>query len=150
MRICDVCTRLEDSVVITALFRCLVHMLFRLRRLNQRWRDYAPMLVAENRWRAQRYGIDAGLIDFGRGTIVPFPDLLDEILDLVAPDAAELECTSELLQAREIVARGTSAHHQRRTYQTARAEGASSGEALRAVVDMLIAESKARTLRVRT
>ncbi len=145
MRICDVCTRLEDAVVITALFRCLVHMLFRLRRLNQRWRDYAPMLVAENRWRAQRYGIDAGLIDFGRGTIVPFPDLLDEILDLVAPDADELGCTGELLQAREIVARGTSAHRQRRTYQAARAEGASSAEALQAVVDLLIAESKAQT-----
>ncbi|MCY4431618.1 MAG: carboxylate-amine ligase [Rhodospirillales bacterium] len=145
MRICDVCTKLEDAVVITALFQCLVHMLFRLRRLNQRWRDYAPMLVAENRWRAQRYGIDAGLIDFGRGAIVPFPDLLDEILDLLAPDADELGCTGELLQAREIVARGTSAHRQRRTYQTACAEGAGSGEALRAVVDMLIAESKVRT-----
>ena len=145
MRICDVCTRLEDAVVITALFRCLVHMLFRLRRLNQRWRDYAPMLVAENRWRAQRYGIDAGLIDFGRGTIVPFPDLLDEILDLVAPDADELGCTGELLQAREIVARGTSAHRQRQAYRTARAAGASPGAALRAVVDMLIAESRVRT-----
>ena len=103
------------------------------------------MLVAENRWRAQRYGIDAGLIDFGRGTIVPFPDLLDEILDLVAPDAEELGCTGELLQAREIVARGTSAHRQRQAYRTARAEGAGPGAALRAVVDMLIAESRVRT-----
>ena len=141
MRICDVCTRLEDAVVITALFRCLVHMLFRLRRLNQRWRGYASMLVAENRWRAQRYGIDAGLIDFGRGEIVQFPDLLDEILELVAPDADELGCTSELRAAREILARGTSAHRQRRAFEEARARGASRDEALRDVVDMLIAES---------
>ncbi len=29
------------------------------------------MLVNENRWRAQRYGIDEGLVDFGKGQIVP-------------------------------------------------------------------------------
>ncbi len=143
MRICDVCTRLEDAVAIAALFQCLVHMLFRLRRLNQRWRSYAPMLVAENRWRAQRYGIDAGLIDFSRGAIVPFADLLDELLELVEPDGDALGCSAALLQVRAIVKRGTSAHRQRRRYAEARSQGADRDGALRDVVDMLIAESMA-------
>ena len=73
MRITDVCTRLEDGIAIAALFRCLLRMLWRLRRQNQRWRRYPPMLVSENRWRAQRYGIEEGLVDFGKGEVVPFP-----------------------------------------------------------------------------
>ena len=67
MRVTDVCTRLEDALCIAALFRCLCRMLFRLRRNNQSWRVYSRLLVNENRWRAQRYGSDAGLVDFGPG-----------------------------------------------------------------------------------
>ena len=69
MRISDVCTRLKDASAIAALFQCLLRMLYRLRRSNQRWRSYAHMLINENRWRAQRYGVDEGMIDFGRGQI---------------------------------------------------------------------------------
>ena len=47
-------------------------MLWRLRRENQRWRVYPHMLVNENRWRAQRYGFDEGLVDFGKGEVVPY------------------------------------------------------------------------------
>ena len=70
-RIMDVCTRLDDAVAIAALLACLVRMLFRLRRKNQRWRIYARMLLDENRWRAMRYSFDKGLIDFGKGEINP-------------------------------------------------------------------------------
>jgi glutamate---cysteine ligase / carboxylate-amine ligase len=141
MRICDVCTRQEDAVAIAALFQCLIHMLHRLRRMNQRWRTYAQMLVAENRWRAQRYGIDEGLIDFGKAEVVSYPALLDEIIELTLPDADELGCTQELLRAREILVKGTSAHRQRRAHGEALASGASPEDAMKAVVDMLIEES---------
>jgi carboxylate-amine ligase len=87
MRITDSCTTMEDSLSIAALFRCLLRMLWRLKRENQRWRVYARMLIDENRWRAQRYGTDQGLVDFGRGAIVPYADLLEEILVLIDQDA---------------------------------------------------------------
>lgn len=54
LRICDVCTRLDDAITVAALFRCLARMLYRLRRDNQRWRSYERFLVNENRWRALR------------------------------------------------------------------------------------------------
>ncbi len=142
MRICDVCTRLDDAICIAALYVCLVGMLVRLRRGNQRWRTYANMLVAENRWRAQRYGNDQGLIDFGRGTIVPYGELLDEIIALVRPEAETLGCVSDIEHARTILARGTSAHNQRRIFEQARDAGAGTPEALRSVVDWLIAETQ--------
>ncbi len=141
MRITDVCTRLDDAVAIAALYMCILRMLYRLRRNNQRWRIYMRMLVNENRWRAQRYGIDEGLVDFGIGRIVPYADLLDELLGFVAEDAAALSCQAEVAGTRAILARGTSAHNQRRVYSQAIAKGAAPHEALAAVVDWLIAET---------
>ena len=141
MRICDVCTRLEDAMCVAALYVCWLRMLYRLRVNNQRWRSYPRMLVAENRWRAQRYGVDKGLVDFGRGAVVDYPELLDEMIELCAEDAEALQCGAEIEHARRIVARGTSAHLQVRTYRDALAGGASEREALEAVVDMLVEET---------
>ena len=58
MRVTDVCTRLEDGVCVAAMYVCILRMLFRLRRSNQTWRQYPLFLLAENRWRAQRYGVE--------------------------------------------------------------------------------------------
>lgn len=143
MRITDICTRLEDTISIAAIFVCLLRMLYRLKRKNQRWRKYANMLVQENRWRAQRYGLDEGMVDFGKGTIVPYADLLDEILELIEVDALAFNCLAETKHAREIVRRGTSAHRQLAIYNEAVAEGASKREALIKVVDFLIEETVA-------
>ena len=141
MRITDCCTTIEDALSIAALFRCLLRMLWRLKRENQRWRLYARMLIDENRWRAQRCGTDQGLVDFGRGAIVPYAQLLEEILTLIETDAHHFGCVDEVLHAREILARGTSAHRQLAVFEGALADGATHAEALTAVVDWLIAET---------
>jgi carboxylate-amine ligase len=143
MRICDVCTDLAHGIAIAAVYRCLLRMLYRLRRANQRWRRYAHMLINENRWRAQRYGFDEGLVDFGKGEIVPYAQLLDEMLALIAEDAEHLGCTAEVAHARTILAAGTSADRQRAVHQAALAAGGTPEEALRAVVDWLIAATVA-------
>jgi len=139
MRIPDVCTRLDDGIAVAALYRCLLRMLWRLKRNNQRWRRYAPMLVNENRWRAQRYGFDEGLVDFGKGEIVPYRDLLEEMILLTEEDQEAFGCRQEVADTRYILERGTSAHRQVAAHRAAVASGASQQEALRAVVDMLIA-----------
>jgi carboxylate-amine ligase len=141
MRITDSCTTLEDALSIAALYRCLLRMLWRLKRENQRWRIYARMLIDENRWRAQRYGTDRGLVDFGRGQIVPYAELLEEILALVEPDARHFGCETEAAHARDILTRGTSAHRQLAIFEEKIAAGADRAEALAAVVDWLIAET---------
>ena len=141
IRIADVCTRLDDAASVAALTQCIVSMLYRLRRDNQRWRIYPRILVHENRWRAQRYGVEGELVDFGKSTLVPFADLLEELIDMVREDAERLDCVAEVERARDIVARGTSADRQRRPFEDARAGGADAREALAAVVDFLIAET---------
>lgn len=141
MRVTDVCTKVEDAVTIAALYACILRMLWRLRRGNQRWRIYANMLIDENRWRAQRYGIDEGLIDYGVGRTAPYADLLEELISLTREDAEVLGCVDEIAHARTILQRGTSAHRQVAVYDKARADGADSEEALRAVVRHLVAET---------
>ncbi len=140
-RVLDCCTSLDDAVRLAALNQCLVRMLFRLRRGNQRWRRYPALLVGENRWRAMRYSSDAGLLDLGRQRIVPFAELLEEIIALVREDASALGCEAEIEGLREILRRGTSAHRQLRVYEAALAQGADESQALRQVVDWLVAET---------
>ena len=140
-RVMDVCTRLDDTVALTAMLVCHMRMLLRLRSHNQRWRIYTPMLIRENRWRAMRYGYDEGLIDLAKGVVVPFADLLDEMLDLIAEDAEALGCVDEIAHVRTILQRGTSAHRQLKAYEMAQAAGASNEEALKNVVDTLISDT---------
>ncbi len=141
MRITDVCPLLDDAIAIASLFQCIVRMLYRLRRNNQRWRIYAPMLINENRWRAQRYGMDHGLVDFGKGEVVSYAELLDELLGMVHEDAEALGCTKDVERSRIILERGTSSHRQLKLFNEAIKAGADNREALNAVVDMLIDET---------
>ena len=99
-------------------------------------------LIRENRWRAQRYGIGEGLVDFGKGAIVPFPMLLEELFDLVAEDAAYFGCAAEIAHARIILQRGTSADRQLARYDDVMKLGGSEEAALVAVVDGIIEETR--------
>lgn len=141
MRVSDVCTRLDDAMTVAALYQSLLAYMYRLRRHNQRWRSYPSALIDENIWRAQRYGLDGELMDFGRGELVPFGDLVEELIALVADDAAELGVTREVEHARTIASEGTSAHRQLATYEKAIDGGADEHEALQAVVDELIVDT---------
>jgi len=99
------------------------------------------MLISENRWRAQRYGFDEGMIDLGKGTIVPYAELLDELIDLTGEDAEYFDCVAEVEHGREILKRGTSAHRQLALYNKLREDGVDKLEALKAVVDQLMEET---------
>ncbi|MBT5432546.1 MAG: carboxylate-amine ligase [Rhodospirillaceae bacterium] len=144
MRICDVCPDMEGALTVAALFQCILRMLYRLRIGNQRWREYPNMLVQENRWLAQRYGSSSELVDFGKRSLVPLADLIDEVLELTAEDAEALGCTAEVQRARLIVQRGTAAERQLSVFEAA--GGAAAGDdAFRAVVLDLVEQTAAGT-----
>ena len=139
-RICDVSPRLETTLTLAAMIQSLTRMLWRLRQKNQRWRLYDNFLIAENRWRAQRYGTREGMIDFGAGKIIPFSQALDDIIALVGEDAEALGCRAELEHAREVLESGTSSDRQRAVFNDAVEAGDSRDDALKAVVRHLIEE----------
>ncbi len=142
MRITDICTRMEDALCIAALYQSLLRMLSRMREKNTRWRVYPRVLLEENRWRAEKYGVTDSLIDLGRGRQIPYATLIEEIIDLVSEDAEALGCLNEVLHARTIVAEGNSAQRQRAVFTKVQKDGADAPEALKAVVDMLIEDTK--------
>ena len=143
MRITDVCTRLEDALCIAAFYQALLRMLARYRQRNMRWRIYPRLMLEENRWIAQRYGCTRGFIDLGRGEIVPFGALIEELIDLIQEDSEALNSTKYVHHARTILKRGTSACRQLSAFDEATKAGADEAEAFRAVVDLLVEETAA-------
>ena len=139
-RICDVCPRLEHTLSLAAMVQAVTRMLWRLKSRNQSWRRYGRFLISENRWRAQRYGTAEGLIDFGRGAIVPVDELMEELVTLVEEDAGVLRSGREIEGLTEMAAGGTSAERQRAVLSRAVEGGASREDGLRAVVSHLVEE----------
>ena len=144
MRVSDICTRLNNAMTIAAIYQSMLAYLYRLRRNNQRWRTYPPEMIDENIWRAQRYESSGSLVDFGKGELVPMPELIEEFIEILAQDSGELDTRNEIRHARTIVADGTSAHRQLATYEKALSEDAPKHEALQAVLDELIVDSMYR------
>ncbi len=141
IRICDICTWVEDGLTIAALYQSILTFLAHLKANNLRWRHYRRILILENKWRAQRYGVEAEMADFGKRVLVPFPELIDELVELLRPHAEVLDCVAEIEHARVMARRGTSADHQLKVYHAALEGGADDHEAQMAVVDWLIEQS---------
>ena len=141
MRICDTCTSLKDSISIAALYLCIIHMVHRLRRENQKWRVYSKMLINENRWRAQRYGMEKGLVDFGKSKLVPYKYLIDELIELVKEDASELGCIQEVQNIKNIYKAGTSADKQIKIFKNEIKKSGDTKLALENVVKFLIKDT---------
>lgn len=141
MRSTDICTRLADALAIAATYQSLLATLYQLRKENQKFRQYSRMLIQENNWRAQRYGVDESLIDFGIGSLVPMSGLAEELIELVRDQAAEIGALEHVEHIRTIVAEGTSSDRQRAVYQGAVTDGVSEADALKMVVDHLIDET---------
>ena len=137
-RVTDMCTRLEDTLAIVAIYQCLTRMFIHLRERNIKWRNYPALLISENRWLAQRHGVNAHMIDFGKGKCTPYRELVEEMIGFLLQHAQALGCERELLHARTIVERGSSACRQIQVYDENIAAGKTKQDALIAVVDDLV------------
>jgi carboxylate-amine ligase len=118
-----------------ALSQCLVEMLNG--QLDKGYTLPTPKgwTVRDNKWRAARYGADAEIILDETGRTAPLRDVVCELVDDLAPIAERLDCSKELLRAKEIVEAGPS-------YKRQRSVAAAADGDLRAVVDALIAEMR--------
>ena len=137
-RMCDVPTRVEETVAIAALTQALVVKLHRLYTGNMGWRIYRRALIEENKWRAARYGIEGKLIDLGKETEVPTRELVPELLEFVDDVLDELGSRSAVEYIHTILNEGTSAERQLRVFEQ-------TGD-LKEVVRHLVAETRASTM----
>src|SRR6266436_4515081 len=129
-RICDIPTRVDDTIAIAALFQAIVAKLNKLIDKNLGFRLYRRMLIQENKWRAVRWGLDGKMIDFGKQKEVPVRDLILELLEFVDDVLDELDSRKEVEHIHTIMERGTSADEQLQVHKE-------TGD-LRTVVDRLI------------
>lgn len=129
-RICDIPTRVDDTIAIAALFQAITAKLNKLIDQNLGFRLYRRALIQENKWRAVRYGLDGKLLDLGKQKEVPVKDLICELLEFVDDVVDDLDCREEIEHIYTILQRGTSADEQLRVYEETKD--------LNAVVDMLI------------
>jgi carboxylate-amine ligase len=130
-RICDIPTRVDDTIAIAGLFQAVVAKLNLLSEGNLSFRNYHRRLILENKWRATRYGLDGKLLDLGKQKEVPVKDLIRELLEFVDEVLDPLGSRNEVEHIHTILDRGTSADQQLRVYEE-------SGGDFNAVVDMLI------------
>ena len=141
LRITDVCPLIEDALCIAALFRCLCRSLWRRNKKRRRSPNYPLLVLNENRWRAQRYGLEQGFIDLHGESIKTSAALVEELLDFIGVDADDLGCNADIAHTRTILARGTSADRQLALYRLQLDRGVTRPRALRMIVDQLIAET---------
>jgi carboxylate-amine ligase len=141
LRICDACTRIEDTLAIAALYRCLVRLLIRRPDLAPEWSPHTRRIIDENRWRAKRLGIDAELVSEDGSPPRPLKAVTQALIEDVAEDSRYFGCESELSRIKTLLDQGTSAHAQLKLYRESRARGDSPVKAIRSVVDWLIATS---------
>jgi carboxylate-amine ligase len=129
-RVCDIPTRVDDTIAIAALFQAIVCKLDGLIERNLGFRLYRRMLIQENKWRAVRYGLEGNMIDFGKQKEVPTRDLIRELLDFVDDVLDQLGSRAEVEHIHTSLERGTSADEQLRVFEAT--------NDLKPVVDRLI------------
>src|SRR6185503_15069128 len=139
-RVCDVPTRVEETVAIAALVQAIVVKLYKLYRQNMGFRLYRRALIEENKWRAARWGLDGQLIDFGKKAEVPMRDLALELVAFVDDVVDELGSREHVNNVHTILKEGTSADRQLKVYRE-------TGD-LKRVVEHVVHETRPATMRV--
>ena len=141
LRVADSCTKLDDTLTIAALYRCLVRLVDRRPDIHAQLTGASRGFVMENLWRAERAGVHAKLIDEASMTVVPIRKMVDHLLDLIAEDMAALGCVAQCQHARTIARKGSSADGQIAAFEAAVKDGKSQRQALSNVVDWLARET---------
>ncbi len=142
LRICDICPLIDDAVCIAALYASLIRWLLRQDRAGALPPEPRTEIIAENRWLAQRYGAFAFLGDTRHGGRMDINDYAMGLLEELDGDARALGCREELSRVSSIIRHGSGADRQLDHYRLVRLEGATKMEALRSVVDLVIAETR--------
>ncbi len=117
IRICDAQTRVDSVAALVALVQSLVATLAERYDSDGALEIQPVTLIAENKWRAARYGLGAGLVDLSHDVERPAREALLELVELAEPAARRLGCTDELALVEPLLAQGGGAAEQRAAYE---------------------------------
>jgi carboxylate-amine ligase len=122
IRVMDVQTRVEDTAALAAYVQCLVKLLVDRFQAGEPVLSYHRMLMAENKFLAARYGLDAPLMDLAAGRRVKMSarTLAKRRLRDLRPIGRELGCSSDLHRIDWMLENGTGAERQRTVFNANR------------------------------
>lgn len=132
-RVCDIATKVDECIALAAIMQAIIIKLYHMFEDNTTFRVYRRAIITENKWRAQRYGIQGKLIDFGKRQETDAKALMHEFVAFVDDVVDELGSRHEVEYILKIVENGTSADRQLAVFHET--------NDLKAVVDNLIAET---------
>lgn len=112
LRATDSQTQVDDAAAIAALVHCLAVSLGDRHSAGERLPAHAVERIAENMWRAVRYGVNGTLVDLETGERETTRARIARLVDSLEPTAAGLACTDELAAIRSLIA-GNGADRQR-------------------------------------
>jgi carboxylate-amine ligase len=136
LRAADCCTRIEDAIAIASVYRCLVRYLCRRPSVNADLDAVDRGIAVENKWRAQRYGVEATFTSSAGAISVS--ELLEATLDRISPDVEALGCCAEVNHCRRIVLEGSSADSQLRAFVENEGRAGSVEAVLRWIAEMTV------------
>jgi carboxylate-amine ligase len=137
LRIADSVTQVEDAVAIAALFRALVHRLDRDPGFGRPVDAVTRAVAEENRWRVQRSGLNARIVDPRHGRPVVARAAIVQLLRDLAPDFRRLGGAADTDRVASILHFGTSAQRQVEVFENARQADLTREESLFRVASWL-------------
>ncbi|UBM23244.1 carboxylate-amine ligase [Pseudomonas sp. p1(2021b)] len=140
LRICDACPRLEDVLCIAGLFRHLVESCLAQRHAPDPITREMRWITQENYWRAKRHGRHGHYIGVHEQAPVTAEGWLAQLQGRYP--ATTVDAERAFIQAQRILREGTSADHQLDCLAQARGAGLDARQALRAVVDQVLAQGR--------
>jgi len=96
VRVCDMPPNLDHVLAITSLVQCLVTEISRDVDEGTYQRDYHPMMVQQNKWRAMRFGAEAQLVSSDNYQQHSVHERVRRLTERLMPTAEELRCAAEL------------------------------------------------------
>jgi glutamate---cysteine ligase / carboxylate-amine ligase len=117
VRVCDAQTRIESVAAIVALIQSLVATFAAAFDRGDNLPIEQITLIAENKWRAARDGLNAKLIDLSSDTERPAVEAVRALVERARPAARELGCAAELDDVESLLGRGSGADEQLRVYE---------------------------------
>ncbi|MGP5113941.1 glutamate--cysteine ligase [Corynebacterium casei] len=118
VRVSDAASNLRELSAVVALTHCLVVHYDRMIDAGEQLPTLQPWHVAENKWRAARYGMDALVITSRETDERWVEDELTDMVEQLTPLACELGCARELELVLEIIERGAGYERQRTQFET--------------------------------
>ena len=122
VRVMDCQTRIEDTIALAAYVQCLVKLLLDRFQAGEPVLSYHRMLMAENKWLAARYGLDAPLMDLSAGKRVKMQarTLVKRRLRELKPISARARLRRGAGRHRAILEKGTGSERQEQVWNANR------------------------------